>query len=62
MPTPLIKKVAGSAEILIVTNHGDFYFVREAFAKGTRGFLLKDDIATDLITAIKDVFIQRRTL
>jgi DNA-binding NarL/FixJ family response regulator len=54
--TPLIKKVAESAEILIITNHSDLYFVRASFATGARGFLLKDDISTDLITAIKTAY------
>jgi DNA-binding NarL/FixJ family response regulator len=57
--TPLIKKVAESAEILTITNHSDLYFVRESFATGARGFLLKDDISTDLITAIKTVYAKK---
>ena len=60
--TPLIKKVAPSAEILIVTGHNTPSVLQEAFGAGARGFLSKDDIATDLIQAVRAVHSQKQFL
>jgi DNA-binding NarL/FixJ family response regulator len=60
MAAPLIKKVAPSAEILIVTSHDNLFFVREAFAAGVRGFLIKTDISSDLIPAVRQVHLKRQ--
>ena len=59
---PLIKKVAPSAEILIVTGHATPSVLREAFGAGARGFLSKNDIATDLIQAVRAVYSQQQFL
>lgn len=59
---PLIKKVAPSAEILIVTGHATPSVLREAFGAGARGFLSKNDIATDLIQAVRAVHSQQQFL
>lgn len=59
---PLIKKAAGNAEILIVTNHDHMVFVRQAFGAGARGFLLKTDLAADLVTAIREVHRKKQFL
>ena len=59
---PLIKKVAPSAEILIVTGHTTPSVLQEAFGAGARGFLSKDDIATDLIQAVRAVHSQKQFL
>ena len=59
---PLIKKVAPSAEILIVTGHATPSVLREAFGAGARGFLSKNDIATDLIQAVRAVHSRQRFL
>ena len=58
--TPLIKKVAPNAEILIVTSHDHLFFVHEAFAAGARGFLSKTDLAAELISAIRDVHSKKK--
>ena len=58
--TPLLKNVAPQAEILIVTQYDDRFFVREAFAAGARGFLKKSDAGAELLTAVTDVFSKKR--
>ena len=60
LAAPLIKKVAPNAEVLFVTSHQDVFFVREAFGAGARGFLSKDDIAAELICAVRQVYSRRK--
>ncbi len=57
---PLIVKAAKNTEILIVTNHEHPFVVREAFEAGARGFLLKSDIAREMVTAIREVHLKKR--
>jgi DNA-binding NarL/FixJ family response regulator len=58
--TPLIIQAAKNAQILIVTNHDQSFFVREAFGAGARGFLLKSDIPGELEAAIRQVHLKQR--
>lgn len=55
LAAPLIKRVAPEAEILMITNHDNVFFVREAFSAGARGFLSKSDLSSELIAAVRDV-------
>ena len=57
---PLIVKAAKNTEILIVTNHEQPFVVREALEAGARGFLLKSDIAREMVTAIRQVHQKKR--
>ena len=57
---PLIRNVAPQTEILIVTQHDNRLFAREAFAAGARGFLRKSDAGAELLKAVTDVFSKRR--
>jgi two-component system response regulator NreC len=57
---PLIKNVAPQSEILIVTQHDNQFFAREAFALGARGFLRKSDAGAELLKAVTDVFSKKR--
>lgn len=57
--TPLIKNAAPTAEILIVTQHNNPFFVRQAFAVGALGFLEKSDAAFELHTAVNQVFLRK---
>ena len=52
---PLIKKFAPKAELLFVTLHNNPLFVREAFAVGARGFLVKTDVPSTLGKAVQAV-------
>ncbi len=60
MAAPLIKKFAPRTEILMVTNHDNPFFVREAFVVGARGFLIKSDIAQELIRAVRQVYSKKK--
>jgi two-component system nitrate/nitrite response regulator NarL len=60
LATPLLKNVAPQAEVLIVTQYDNRFFVREAFAAGARGFLAKSDAGTELLQAVTDVFSKKR--
>jgi two-component system, NarL family, response regulator NreC len=60
MAAPMIRKVAPGAEILIVTSHDNLFFVREAFAAGVRGFLIKTDISSELIAAVRQVYSKQK--
>jgi two-component system nitrate/nitrite response regulator NarL len=57
---PLIKKAAPHAEILVVTSHHSLFFVRAAFRAGARGFLSKDDIYPELVSAVRQVHAKQR--
>ena len=57
---PLIKKFAPKTELLFVTLHDNPLFVREAFAVGARGFLVKTDVPSSLGEAVQAVHSKRR--
>jgi len=56
---PLIKKVAPSAEIVILTQYDNLFFVREAFITGAAGFLTKSDVPAELAIAVREVFAKK---
>ena len=56
---PLIKKSAPSAEILVLTQYDNLFFVREAFIAGAGGFLTKGDVPAELVIAVREVFAKR---
>ncbi|HEY3543746.1 MAG TPA: response regulator transcription factor [Gaiellaceae bacterium] len=50
-----IKQAAPAAHILVLSMHDDPSYVREAFAAGASGYLLKEAADADLVAAIRDV-------
>jgi DNA-binding NarL/FixJ family response regulator len=56
---PLIKKAAPNAEILILTQYDNRFFVHEAFVTGAAGFLAKSDVPAELVIAVREVFAKR---
>ena len=56
---PMIRNAAPAAQILIVTQHNDHFFMRAAFAVGVLGFLDKKDAGTELHRAVNDVFSKK---
>lgn len=50
-----IKKAAPEVKLLILTMHGEQYFVTEAFRAGVSGYMLKQSVAEELIFAIREV-------
>ncbi|PYX33811.1 MAG: hypothetical protein DMG80_04615 [Acidobacteria bacterium] len=50
-----IKRVAPMAEILFLTQHDELPTIREAFAVGARGYVVKSDAGKELVSAINAV-------
>jgi DNA-binding NarL/FixJ family response regulator len=57
-----IKRAAPRAAILVLSMRDDQRHVRDAFAAGASGYLLKEAVATDLVTAIHEVVAGRAYL
>ncbi len=47
-----IRAVAPNAEILVLTMHESDQIIREVFAAGARGYMLKSDAGRDLLSAV----------
>jgi two-component system, NarL family, response regulator NreC len=52
---PKIRAAAPEAKFLVLSMHDDAAYVREAFASGATGYLLKDAADTDLVAAVREV-------
>jgi two-component system response regulator NreC len=50
-----IKQAAPKAAILVLSMHDDPSYVREAFANGASGYLLKEAADAELVAAVRDV-------
>ncbi len=50
-----IKKSVPEVKLLVLTMHGEQYFVTEAFRAGVSGYVLKQSVAEELVFAIKEV-------
>jgi DNA-binding NarL/FixJ family response regulator len=50
-----IRKVAPSAETLVLTMHTSEHLAREILAAGARGYVMKSDAGRDLVTAVEAV-------
>jgi two-component system, NarL family, response regulator NreC len=50
-----IKQAAPNAAILVLSMHDDPSYVREAFASGASGYLLKEAADADLVAAVREV-------
>lgn len=50
-----IKKSMPAVKLLVLTMHGEQYFVTEAFRAGVSGYMLKQSVAEELVFAIKEV-------
>ena len=48
----LIRKVSPTSEIVFLSQHDSIEVVRQAFQAGARGYVVKSDIAQELITAL----------
>jgi two-component system, NarL family, response regulator NreC len=55
-----IKEAAPKAEILVLSMQDDPSYVREAFAAGSSGYVLKDAADNELVTAVREVAAGRR--
>jgi DNA-binding NarL/FixJ family response regulator len=52
---PSIRSAAPAAKVLILSMQDDPSYVREAFAAGASGYVLKEAADAELVTAIRDV-------
>jgi len=52
---PDVLKDAPEAKILILSMQDDPHYVREAFAAGAAGYVLKEAADTDVVTAVREV-------
>ena len=50
-----IKKALSSTHVIILTQHSEDQYVTEALRAGVRGYVLKSQVADDLVRAIIDV-------
>lgn len=50
-----IRRVAPQTKIVFLSQHGTGSIVREALLTGANGYVLKSDIATDLVCALQAV-------
>ncbi len=53
--TRQIRKEVPETEVLVFTMHDSEQFVRDLLAAGARGYVLKSDVTTQLLTAIETV-------
>ena len=53
--TPNVLHDAPDAKVLILSMQDDPNYVREAFAAGAAGYVLKEAVDTDLIAAVREV-------
>ena len=53
--TPELRKAAPSAKVLVLSMQDDPSYVREAFAAGASGYLLKEAADVELVQAVREV-------
>jgi two-component system, NarL family, response regulator NreC len=58
--TPAVLKEAPAAKVLILSMQDDPAYVREAFAAGASGYVLKEGADTELVEAVREVAGGRR--
>src|ERR1700688_3745851 len=54
-PCRVIKEKKPGVEVLFVTQHGSPQMMREALAAGARGYVVKSNLARDLLEAVEEV-------
>ena len=59
---PKIRTAAPDTKVLVLSMQDDVTYIREAFAAGAGGYLLKDVADADLVTAVREVAAGRRYL
>jgi two-component system response regulator NreC len=53
--TPEVLRVAPEAKVLVLSMQDDLRYVREAFAAGASGYVLKEAADTDVVVAVREV-------
>jgi two-component system response regulator NreC len=52
---PEVLKAAPAARVLMLSMQDDPHYVREAFAAGAVGYILKEAVDTDVVAAVKEI-------
>jgi two-component system, NarL family, response regulator NreC len=60
--TPLVLHEAPDAKVLVLSMQDDPRYVREAFAAGAKGYVLKEAADTDVVDAVREVSEGRQYL
>jgi two-component system, NarL family, response regulator NreC len=60
--TPLVLHEAPDAKVLVLSMQDDPRYVREAFAAGAKGYVLKEAADTDVVDAVREVSQGRQYL
>ena len=55
-----LRKSGNTAKVIFLTVHSDPDFIRACFATGASGYVLKTQVATDLLPAIREVLAGHR--
>lgn len=50
-----LKKSSSKAKVILLTKHDEDHYVTEALRAGVSGYVLKSQVATDLVNAIQEV-------
>ena len=58
--TPDIRAAAKSAEVLVLSMQDDPSYVREAFAAGASGYVLKEAVDVEVVQAVREVAAGRK--
>jgi len=54
-----LKRLGSRSSVIFLTLHSDPDFVRACFATGANGFVIKPQVSTQLLTAIREVLAGR---
>lgn len=57
-----IRKVSPASEIVFLSQHDSVEVVRQSFQAGARGYVVKSDIAQELITALRAAIQKKQYL
>jgi len=52
---PKLLEVSPSTKVLVLSMHDDPHYVRDAFAAGARGYVLKEAVDAEVVAAIREV-------
>lgn len=57
-----IRRFSPASEIVFLSQHDSLEVVRQAFLAGARGYVVKSDIAQELLTALRDAMQKKHYL
>jgi DNA-binding NarL/FixJ family response regulator len=57
-----IRRISPASEVVFLSQHDSLEVVRQAFLAGARGYVVKSDIAQELLTALRDAMQKKHYL